>query len=179
MTSDEFEQARDAIVDAMAQAAEVYGINQSYGRLYGILYLSPEPCSLDDLVEESGYAKSTVSSAMKALERYYLVSRHSKPGEGKRVYFTAETDFWTVFEEIGAQEGRRELRIMTRGIDSAERALEEAPETERTEHARERLDELTTLFERIDTLLTFVSDHSLDELVELIELAQTIDDDRS
>lgn len=73
--------------------------------------------------------------------------------------------------------GRRELRIMTRGIDAAERALKDAPETERTEHAQQRLDELTTLFEQIDVLLTFVLDHSLAELVEMLEMAETIDDD--
>ncbi|WP_323173651.1 hypothetical protein [Natrialba sp. PRR66] len=169
MKDDEFERAKLELVDAMAQAAEVYGINGSYGRLYGFLYLAPEPRSLDDLVEESGYAKSTVSTAMSVLERYYLVSRHSIPGEGKRAYFTAETDFWTVLQEISTREGRRELRIMKGGIESANAHLNSAADTEQTEHAQKRLDELETLFDHLDTLLEFVNEHSLEELVKLAE----------
>lgn len=88
------ESARETVVEAMARSAEVYGLRRSYGRLYGILYYSPDARSLDDLVERSGYAKSTASTAMRALERFHVVHRRSIPGEGKRAFFEAERDRW-------------------------------------------------------------------------------------
>ncbi|MFB6176837.1 MAG: GbsR/MarR family transcriptional regulator, partial [Halobaculum sp.] len=93
-------EAREKIVEAMERSAEIYGLNRSYGRLYGLLFFADEPVSLDELVAESGYAKSTVSTAMKDMERLHLVYRRSIPGEGKKAFFEAERDFWTVFQEF-------------------------------------------------------------------------------
>jgi DNA-binding transcriptional regulator GbsR (MarR family) len=92
------EVARETVIDAIERSAEVWGMKRSYGRLYGILYFALEPLSLDTLTERSGYAKSTVSSAMKTLERYHLIHRQSIPGEGKKAYFEAEMDFWYVLQ---------------------------------------------------------------------------------
>ncbi|MFC7079336.1 GbsR/MarR family transcriptional regulator [Halorussus caseinilyticus] len=75
---------RDEVIDSFEHSAEIYGLNRSYGRLYGILFFAGGPVSLDELVEESGYAKSTVSTAMKQMEQLHLVYRRSVPGKGRR-----------------------------------------------------------------------------------------------
>ncbi|WP_423746585.1 hypothetical protein V5735_20210 [Haladaptatus sp. SPP-AMP-3] len=66
------EDAREEVVEAMAQSADIYGLKRSYGRLYGILFFADEPLSLDELVDESEYAKSTVSTAMQKMNRLHL-----------------------------------------------------------------------------------------------------------
>ncbi|AFK19817.1 transcriptional regulator [Haloferax mediterranei ATCC 33500] len=165
MTADAYDDAKVEIADAMARTAEMYGLNRSYGHIYGLLYFVGEPMSLDELVAESGYAKSTVSNAMSALEPYHLVRRQSSPGEGRKVYFEAETDFWTVMQEFLEQQGRREIRIMTRALETAQETLDNAPETEQTAQAQARIADLQHFYDQSEQLLSFFTNVSLDEFL--------------
>ncbi|AHG01889.1 transcriptional regulator (plasmid) [Halostagnicola larsenii XH-48] len=169
MTEDAYEEAKIEVADAMAHTAEIYGLNRSYGRVYGLLYFSDEPKSLDELAAESGYAKSTVSNAMTALERYHLVHRRSIPGDGRKVYFEAETDYWTIIREVLEQQGRREIRIMQRALRNAEHALDDAPETERTNRAAERIAQLQQLNEQCERMIDFFTNIPDDELLAIVE----------
>lgn len=161
--------ARQEVIDAMATTAEVYGAKRSYGQLYGILYFAQEPLSLDELAERSGYAKSTVSTAMSALERYYLVYRRSLPGEGKRAFFEAERDWWTVIEQVLETEGQREIATMTRALDVAENHLE-GSEQAQADADLERVQELQQYYEQIEQLVDLLSEVSSEQLLSLVEL---------
>ncbi|WP_135854162.1 GbsR/MarR family transcriptional regulator [Halorussus salinus] len=165
--SDATERAREEVVEAMARAAEVYGIKPSYGRLYGLLYFAEEPLSLDELVAESDYAKSTVSTAMSALERYHFVHRRSIPGEGKKAYFEADTDFWYVFQQLLNQEVRSEVKIMTRALDEAAQTLREA-DSERADRDLEKVERLLAVYEKGDTALGVLTSSSFDQIMSVL-----------
>lgn len=155
--------ARERVVDAMARSAEVYGLSPSYGRLYGILYFAEERQSLDDLVEASGYAKSTVSEVMSGLERFHLVRRRSLAGEGKRAFFEAERDLWYVFQQLLDDEVRREVELMTRALDEAETALD-AAEGERAERDLERVRQLDRFYARTERFVDVFARVPMDRL---------------
>jgi DNA-binding transcriptional regulator GbsR (MarR family) len=173
---DDTADARETVIDAMERSAEVYGWKRSYGRLYGILYFSREPLSLDTLTDRSGYAKSTVSSAMGALKRYHMVHRQSIPGEGKKAYFEAETDFWYILQQFFQQEIQREIDIMTRALEQAEETLE-ATDEERTEHDLERVRQLEHIYDRSETLIDLFSRLPFSQVRSLLQRAG--DDDSS
>lgn len=160
--------ARERVVEAMERSAEVYGLNRSYGRLYGALYFADGALSLDELVEESGYAKSTVSNAMGTLERLHVVHRRTKPGEGKRVFFEAERDFWRIFQELLRQQARRELQIMGRALTEAEDLLEAAPDTDRTRRDLRRVRRLKRMSDRGERTLDFLTRLPLERLQSLV-----------
>jgi DNA-binding transcriptional regulator GbsR (MarR family) len=159
------EAAREEVIEAMARSAEVYGIKRSYGRLYGVLYFADGPLSLDDLVERSGYAKSTVSTAMNSLERFHLARRRSVPGEGKKVYFEAERDIWYVFREFLDQQVRREIRLMNRALEDAEEQLAAADAGEDLERVRE----LQEVYRRSEQLIDMLTSDRVDQLSALAE----------
>jgi DNA-binding transcriptional regulator GbsR (MarR family) len=159
--------AREEVVEAMARGAEVYGIKSSYGRLYGTLYFADGPLSLDDLVERSGYAKSTVSTAMSAMERFHLVRRRSIPGEGKKAYFEVERDLWYAFQQFLDQQVRREVDVMTRALEDAESKLE-AAEGEAAEHTLERVRELRGVYRRGEQAIDLLTSQRLERLSELV-----------
>ena len=168
VSDEDIEAAREEVIEALARSAEMYGAKRSYGRLFGILYFAEEPLSLDDLVEESGYAKSTVSTAMNTLERFYLVQRRSMPGEGKRAFFEAEEDFWYIFQQFLDQQVRREIQIMTRALEAAEMVLEEA-DGEDAQRDLEQIRELQRMYDRSETLVDIVTSERLERLASLIE----------
>jgi DNA-binding transcriptional regulator GbsR (MarR family) len=163
----EVEAARQEIVEAFERSAEVYGLKRSYGRLYGLLFFAEEPRSLDELVEESGYAKSTVSSALRRMDRLHLVHRRSLPAEGKKAYYEAERDFWHVFQEFCRHEVMREITIMNRALESATAELEAAA-SDRAEHDREKLESLRTMFDRSETVVEVLTSTSFERLTSLV-----------
>lgn len=160
--------AREEVVEAMARSAEVYGIKPSRGRLYGLLYFADEPLSLDHLADESDYAKSTVSTAMTAMERYHLVHRRSIPGEGKKAYFEAETDLWHVFQQLLNQEVRSEVRIMTRALDEAAETLRNA-DSERADRDLRKVENLLGVYEKSETALNVLTSSSLDGIMGVVQ----------
>jgi DNA-binding transcriptional regulator GbsR (MarR family) len=165
-TDDAVETAREEVIEAMARSAEVYGAKRSYGRLYGILFFEDEALSLDELVEHSEYAKSTVSTAMNTLDRYHMVRRRSVSGEGKKAFYEAETDFWYIFQQFLQQEVQREIQIMSRALDDAIKTLE-ASDSEQAERDLEKLRELRSLYQRGEKLIGVVTSQSLDRLASL------------
>lgn len=165
MTKDDVQEAREEVIEAMARSAEIYGLNQSYGRIYGELYFSEEPQSLDDLSEKTGYAKSTVSKVMNALEDFHMVKRRTKAESGKRIYFEAEEDFWYVLQEMLRNQGMREIRIMKRALDKAEDKLEGVDgETE-----TEKVETLQELYDDMDTMVQMFTQVSPEEVHQMMQ----------
>jgi DNA-binding transcriptional regulator GbsR (MarR family) len=167
-TTEAVESARETVVGAFERAAQIWGGKRSHGRLYGLLFFAEEPRSLDQLVADSGYAKSTVSTAMTTLERYHLVQRRSIPGEGKRAYFEAETDFWYVFRQFLEGEVRREISTMTRALDEAAETLEDA-ESEQAAHDLEKVRKLQRLYDRSDRLVSVLTSQPLERLTAVFD----------
>ena len=159
------EAAREQVIEGMARSAEIYGLNRSYGRLYGVLYFADEPLSLDELVERSGYAKSTISNAMGTMEHLHMVYRRTVPGTGKRAYFEAETDFWYMLQQLMQQEVKREIQTMTRSLDEAEETLDEAPESADVAADLERIRDLRRMARQGNRLLDLLSRLPIDRLL--------------
>ncbi|WP_435120065.1 GbsR/MarR family transcriptional regulator [Halolamina sp. C58] len=168
MTDPQIQEARAEVIDAFARSAEVLEFNQSHGRLYGVLFFATEPLSLDDLVNRTGYSKSTASSVMQDLQALRMVERTSTPDSGRRVYFEAQRDFWQVAEELLQQYMTRELRMMTAGLDAAEDQLESL-DSEQATHDLERIRELQEVYVQLERLLTALDHTSLEELVQAFE----------
>lgn len=171
MSKPDADAAREEVIEAMVQSAEIYGLNQSYGRLYGQLFFADEPVSLDELATETGYAKSTVSTAMRSLERIHMVRRRSIPGEGKKAYFEAETDWWHVLQEVLNQEAMREIRVMSRALDSAAETLADA-DSEKAKRDLEKIREFQRLYARGEQLLKLLTNQPVDQLVSMLKQAR-------
>jgi DNA-binding transcriptional regulator GbsR (MarR family) len=161
------ESARTEVIEALARSAEVYGAKRSYGKLYGVLFFADEPLSLDELVDRSEYAKSTVSTAMNTLERFHMVTRRSLPGEGKKAFYEAETDFWYIVQQFLDQEFRREIRIMSRALDSASTALEGA-DSEQAQRDLEKIQKLQRIYDRSERLVDVVTSQPVDRLSAML-----------
>jgi DNA-binding transcriptional regulator GbsR (MarR family) len=170
------EDAREEVIAAFERSAEVYGLNRSYGRLYGILYFEDEPVSLDELADRSGYAKSTVSTVMRKMERLHFAHRRSVPGEGKRVFFEAERDFWYIVQRLVEQEGMREIEIMQRALTSAIEDLEDA-EDPAAERDLERVRSLKATYDRWESLVSLLTSRGLKQVTDLVDRLRGSDEE--
>jgi len=168
MSDDELEGVREDVIESIERSAEVYGLSRSAGRVYGVLYFADEPLSIPELVEETGYAKSTISNVTRKLTRVGMIRRRSSAGGGRRVQFVPETDLWFVVQDVFQQYVHREMQGSQRTLDRATERLDELP-TRAMQTDRERVEELAATYDQLQTLLELAMDHSPDELIEAVE----------
>ena len=127
--------ARQPLLDALAQTFTLYGWPDVAGRIYGLLRLEDDPLSLDEIREYLGVSKATISTHMRMLESLHVVQRvrgpQSSDGSGgrPRAYFDAERDPLKVIQKLMRHSTRRELEIMNWGIGESKSRLAELRST--------------------------------------------------
>ena len=57
---EKLELARERVVDAVSNNMNLYGVSDSIGRLYGMLYFQDHPMTLDEMKEETGMSRKRV-----------------------------------------------------------------------------------------------------------------------
>lgn len=88
-----------SIVEGLGQLASYFGFSKVMGQLFGALMLSPDPLSLDDLMNLLGISKASVSTNMRTLEHMGIV-REVWVKDDRRKYYRAERDFWRILTNI-------------------------------------------------------------------------------
>ena len=109
------------MVDACVKVANSYGCCDAVGVLRGTLFLADRPISMDELVEETGYSKSTVSTNISTLERQGLVRRVIIPGD-KRYHYIPVTDPDSLKKEL-ITNMRQEMQVIIAAMNRTEEDL--------------------------------------------------------
>ncbi|MFD1571875.1 GbsR/MarR family transcriptional regulator [Halorubrum laminariae] len=164
MSEDDRAIARERIIESMEQSAEVYGLSRSAGRIYGVLYFSEEPLSIPELVDETGYAKSTISNVTRTLTRIGMIHRRSSEGGGRRVQYTAEREVWFILQDVFQQYVQREIQTTLRTIQRAQAHLADDSENE-----TRQIEELRRTYEDLQEIVTLASDFTAAELRDALE----------
>jgi DNA-binding transcriptional regulator GbsR (MarR family) len=167
MSADDPDAVTEDVIESMERSAEVYGLSRSAGRVYGVLYFSEDPLSIPELVEETGYAKSTISTVTRKLTRIGLIRRRSSSGGGRRVEFQPETDVWFVVQDVFQQFLLREMNVTQRTLDRAHDRLSALDEEAHPE--LQRVESLRATYDDLETLLQLSTEYSAGELVDAIE----------
>jgi len=130
------DQITGLFVEGMGAAAATSRIlTQLQGRIFGLLYLSPGPVTLDEITDELQQSKSNVSVSVRGLVDWQLVRRVRVPGSRKD-HYEAATDFWRVMQEMLERRFRWNLRQVVAAAEETGQAI--AASTTRGPDATER-----------------------------------------
>lgn len=77
---------KERFTDRMAASLGSDGYPRIAGRIYGLLLLSGEGLSLDDLAHELGVSKASVSTNARLLEQRSIVERYHLPSDRRDYY---------------------------------------------------------------------------------------------
>lgn len=160
---------QEEIIESMEQSAEVYGLSRSAGRVYGVLYFADQPLSIPELVEQTGYAKSTISNITRKLDRIGLIHRRSSEGGGRRVRFAPETELWFVIQDVLQQYTHREITATQRTLDRSLQFLDSSWEDAEEHPDRESIESLRDSYAELETLLEMLLNYSPAEIIDAIE----------
>ncbi len=157
--------AREHFIHGMSRIAGFWGFPRAMGAIYGAIYLSPEPATLDWLVEQVGLSKGAVSTNVRSLERLRMIHKHLKVGDRKD-YYTAETDFWKIIRGVLRERENVEfdhaLRSVTESLAMVTAQDKKQSDPELGAFYAERLKHMESFFHNLDGIVaTFLA---LDDL---------------
>ncbi|MFO1443503.1 GbsR/MarR family transcriptional regulator [Bacillus sp. Bva_UNVM-123] len=93
---EELERVRERVIETIAKNMNLYGVTDSIGRLYGMLYFHNHPMTLDDMKVELGMSKTSMSTSVRVLQELKMVEKVWKKGSRKDLY-QAEEDWYQTF----------------------------------------------------------------------------------
>jgi len=133
-----------------------WGVNRSVSQIHALLYLSSTPLAAEIIAETLGIARSNVSTSLKELQSWKLITRTHVMGD-RRDHFEAKTDLWEMLLTI--VEGRKTREIdptLAMLRDCAEEAKKDGETPEyalaKIERMQEFVDTLTTWYNQVSRL---------------------------
>lgn len=144
-------------MEALGRVSSFWGFSKIMGQIYGLLYLSSKPLTLDDMAGSLSVSKGNVSINMKALERWNMVRQIWVKGDRKD-YYEAETDFWKIVRGVLREREKKEFDQALSSIDNVLKKADEA-------HRKAKTTEMVFVKERLKKLEDFIV--TMDKLVSV------------
>ena len=91
----ELEKAHDYFIETASRLSKNMGLSEIAGQIYALLYLSPEPISLNEMVEKLKISKASASVNIRALEGWGAARKVWVKGN-RRDHYVADRDIWKI-----------------------------------------------------------------------------------
>jgi len=117
-----------AVSDVVGRLIEFWGFKRNMGRVWTVLYLSPDPLSAEDLRHALGLSSGAVSMTLSELARWGVVRKVWIQGERKD-YYAAEVQLWRMISRVFSE---REKSEIVAAIEAFEDALAQLDRIRRT-----------------------------------------------
>jgi HTH-type transcriptional regulator, glycine betaine synthesis regulator len=112
------------VSDVVGRLMEFWGFRRNMGRIWSVLYLSPDPLTAEDLRALLGLSTGAVSMTLTDLLRWGVVRKVWVQGERKD-YFAAEVQLWKMISRVFNERERAEIVTAIEAFEDALRALDE------------------------------------------------------
>jgi DNA-binding transcriptional regulator GbsR (MarR family) len=151
-------QLKQDFTEGLSQISRFWGFPKGMGAIFAVLYLSPTPLSLDEIVQQTGLTKGAISTEVRTLARMGLVHRSSKLADRKD-YYEAESDFYKSIRSILKERQNSEFDSAIRSVQETLKELESGSvsgDKAEVQFVYERIKALQEFFNAIDTLTSAV-----------------------
>ncbi|HLS09108.1 choline uptake/conversion transcriptional regulator CudC [Lentibacillus sp.] len=139
---DKVTEAENMMINTIAETMDLYGVTPSVGRLFGMMYFKHQPITLDEMKEELGMSKPSMSTSVRKLQDINIVQKVWQKGSRKDS-FVAEKNFFNYFSEFFGSKWEREVNMFLVSIRKAQKQLDEVikdSETDETLRGRAIMD---------------------------------------
>lgn len=146
---EELAHARDLGIETCGRIAQFWGFTRTMGRVFGLLYLSPEPLAQPEIQARLAISAGSASMTLSALIDWGVVHKVWIRGQ-RREHYRSETDFWTMISGVLNRRERREIAAAVETVSKAT-ATARALKTKRASSAATRKEAAFAL-ERLERL---------------------------
>ncbi len=128
------------VIGLFVNAVKLLGMPKSVGEIYGLLFIAPDPLSLDALVDRLNISKGSASQGIKVLRAFGAVKQVYVAGD-RRDHYAAETEL----KKLAAGFVREEIKPrLDSGADRLERlkSLSVSEDSDHGDFYRSRISKL-------------------------------------
>jgi DNA-binding transcriptional regulator GbsR (MarR family) len=152
----QLDEARQHFIQGLSRISNFWGFPRAMGAIYGVIYLSSQPISLDEIGTQVGITKGSVSTNVRQLERLNMVHKKLQLGDRKD-YYIAEIDFWKIIRGVLREREQSEfdlaLRTVSESIDLVSEADIEPVDSETAAFYQTRMQNMQQFFNTLDNLV--------------------------
>lgn len=142
------------VADTIGRMMQFWGFKRPMGRVWTLLYLSPEPLAAVDLGERLHMSAGAVSMTLSELTKWGAIKKTWRPGE-RRDFYEAETSVWKLVRRVLAGRELSLVREFSETLERADRVLDsEKPSGAERDFKKERVQQLFELSKLGENLLS-------------------------
>lgn len=142
------------VIDLFVNGVRVLGLPKSIGEIYGLLYISPEPLSFDEILSRLQISKGSTSQGLKILRSLGAVRVVYVAGT-RRDYFVAETELKKLVGGFIREELSPHLESGTERLEALQGHLPAASGPD-AQFFTDRVSKLGTWHKRTEMLLPII-----------------------
>lgn len=105
----DYKEAKEKFISTWGSLGTLWGINKAMAQIHALLWISPDPLSMEDIMEELQISRGNTSMNLRQLMDWGIVFKESKPGERKE-YFVSEKDVQELARQVAKERSRREIK---------------------------------------------------------------------
>lgn len=134
------QEAQDEVAETFGNIAEFWGFTRTQGRIFGLLFLSPEPLGHGAIRDRLDISAGSASMTIASLVQWGVIRRRGRQ-------YVAETDLWKVITGVMRKREREHVLAAIERIGRAIAAVRAAEPTPALRFALARLEHLQSFFE--------------------------------
>lgn len=151
----EFKEAKNKFIQTWGALGSQWGINKTMAQIHALLMVSPEPLSMEDIMEELLISRGNASMNLRALMDWGIVYKEYKSGERKE-FFTAEKDLDELAVKIAQERSKREIKPALRVLKDVSSI--KGTETKETKHFVDQTSKLYDFVLKADNMIDKVTE---------------------
>jgi DNA-binding transcriptional regulator GbsR (MarR family) len=141
----ELSQIKEKFILHWGEQGSLWGINRTMAQVHALLFISSEPLSANQIMDELQISRGNVSMALRELMAWGIANRVHIKGE-RREFYTTEKDVWTLFRIIARERKKREVDPTIEVLRDSVGKLNQMSDSE-GQYEREQLKNLLSFFE--------------------------------
>ena len=146
-----FKEAKEKFISTWGMLGSLWGINKAMAQIHATLFISPEPMSMEDIMEELGISRGNTSMNLRALMDWGIVRKVNVTGERKE-FFTSEKDVTELSRQVAKERSRREIQPTVKILKEVSNIKDDG-----TKETQEFIKQTKALYDLADTADTMMN----------------------
>ena len=147
-----YEEAKNEMIQQWGVLGSAWGINKTEAQIHGLLMISPEALSVDDIMAELQISRGNVSMSLRALMDWGIVYKRFKLNERKE-FFASEKDVWALATKVAEERQKRELKPVIQMLEKIQGIKDSEADKDQLSEMNKMSKELLKFATQCDTVL--------------------------
>lgn len=156
--------AKNKFIQTWGVLGSQWGINKTMAQIHALLYISPNPLSMEEIMEELQISRGNASMNLCSIMEWGIVYKVTKPGERKE-FFEAEKNLDELAVKVARERSKREIKPVVKVLDELQKDVDNSDENK---FFIQQISELKNFVGKADNMIekvTEIKDNFLTKLV--------------